>query len=179
MKTAIYRPAQVLLAILLLPLTCWAANYEVSNIGSNATLGQGVTNRGVVISTELNQTSAPGDKVVLTISLANFGTNSVLLPTTGGLGDYDIRVSDENGKAPPFTRYGETLVRAQASAGTRQHELPPGKVITVRLVLNRLFDLSMSGKYRIKVSRQVFSLSGKDRVLQNCEANELQLDQGR
>ena len=175
---AICRQAEILFGMLFVAFPCWASNYEISSISSNVAIEQGYSNRTPVLSARFDKSvTVPGEMVILSVALLNYGTNTVFLPSTMDFGDYQIHVSDENGLAVPLTRYGENLRRAQVGASTTEYMLPPGKILIVRFVLNRLFDLSMAGKYRVKVSRLVFTGSGTARVLQRCESIQLQLEQ--
>ena len=70
-------------------------------------------------------------------------------------------VKNSGGKTAALTAYGKSVFdKAILPPGTQQN-LEAGQEITRTLLVNRLFDMTLSGTYTITAERHVFSQDGK------------------
>jgi hypothetical protein len=92
--------------------------------------------------------------------LKNVSDGQLLLWVTNSSYDYAINVAYSNGKPVPLTRHGY-LDREFAPGGSAtRFRLDPGATESASFLLNRLFDMSVTGTYKIGVSRGVNANGG-------------------
>jgi hypothetical protein len=101
-------------------------------------------------------TFASGELVVLTISLRNVGSQDTKIITQAPLGSYDIEVLGRNGEKVPLTLRGKVESETVGYGSSSVTLLKKGQECTVEVPLNRLFDMSLPGKYTVSVTREVW-----------------------
>jgi hypothetical protein len=81
--------------------------------------------------------------------------------------DYVITLTDERGKPVPLTRYGRSVYGRPPidSAGVAVLEILKGKPVTAKLYLNRIYDLTVPGKYLVSVHAYVFQRGGTQKLV--------------
>jgi len=106
------------------------------------------------VTTEHKSYSA-GQPIVLTVVLENQSKEAVDLNRGRGAG-FMYKVSLPNGKLAPLTLEGQQRL-GNADSGSRSRvTIEPGKSYTAKISnLNRLYDMTLAGKYEIKVSRHI------------------------
>jgi len=122
----------------------------------------------------------PGSEIWLTITMENKSDHDMSVyrentPDQGGF-VYKVDVHEDKGTTVPETKFGRRIQghdtpeeRAREPYVTLtsggEQTLAPGKKMTDRININRLYDLSRSGKYTIQVRR--FDPENKAFVLSN------------
>lgn len=88
---------------------------------------------------------------------------------------YQLSVTDAEGKPVPQTRYGtpRPFYPPFRSSGIRTQEWNEGREDSVRIHLNRLYDMSLPGKYTISFSRE---LGLADKSAAKVESNVLTVE---
>jgi len=104
-----------------------------------------------------------GSKIELQIALANTSNRSLAVWKENGepsaeLDGFGIVVQDGNGASAHETKYGRAVTGKEESTEGRVSSgvggsLPPGETFKDATVLNKLFDLSEAGKYKVQVLR--------------------------
>lgn len=105
-----------------------------------------------------------GSELKLNVVLANASGEKEIVVGTSSAGEqnYRISVTDLQGKSPAATKYGRALkgepwvqdgkTLVMVDKYMLVH-LPPSKTLKDTIVLNKLYDLSQPGKYRIQAER--------------------------
>lgn len=95
----------------------------------------------------------PMEPVVIRVALRNDSSESVRVPRVPLFAGFELGVRDADGEAVEPTRYGVRRRESDQEGGVMTVTLAPGEFVEYRdVVINRLFDLSMAGEYRISVS---------------------------
>lgn len=121
----------------------------------NRTSKWGKVTAGCRFSATARESSAePGQPIYLDLELENAGNAPVHVMSAELFEMYRFRVCLPNGKDAPLTLEGQ---RRQLAGGfERSHfELRPGETTKGVVLLNRLFDMTLKGEYRVEVSRLV------------------------
>jgi hypothetical protein len=96
-----------------------------------------------------------GSDVVITISITNTSNRTVFLRTGTGQGDdelfSDIEVEDDLGHRLPRRPTGDLVA---GSRYIKKTFLKPTETLKENIVISKLFDLSRSGKYTVRVQRR-------------------------
>ena len=95
----------------------------------------------------------------LLIQLRNDDSRTISFQSSAYVNDFDFEVTSPDGSPAPLTREGARIMRMK---GTRYlstvMSLDPGMTFVMTLSsLDRIFDLSVAGEYRIRLSRSIFS----------------------
>src|SRR6185312_8399497 len=85
----------------------------------------------------------------------NQSDRAVELGLTHYLLMYQFVVTGPKGKAVPLTQYGRFQKEVTTVAGIATQDLKPGGKMVTGLHLNRLYDMTLAGKYRISFSRAI------------------------
>lgn len=70
--------------------------------------------------------------------------------------DYVLDCRDERGERMPLTRYGHHVDANRGEGRYILSELGPGQSLRSEIIANRQVDLTLTGKYTLKVTREVF-----------------------
>lgn len=98
------------------------------------------------------------DPVILNVVLKNISDTPLPLVQTRPENDYRVSVHYENGEAVPLTLYGKRLdsIRGEVRRRTTV-TLASNEALEHHLHIDRLFDMSLTGKYFIKVTRTMLT----------------------
>ena len=97
----------------------------------------------------------------LVISLKNVSGQEKTTTTVDPLLAYRFEVTLPNKEKAPLTLYGQSkfqgtgLAALSAIISRQRRVLKPGEAYTNVLVLNRIFDMSLSGRYKIVASNEI------------------------
>jgi hypothetical protein len=126
------------------------------------------------VAPKANRSSfAPGEAIWVTVRLTNVGEQAVKVGHSGEMLDYRLEVLAESGAAAP-TVYGRKAMYGGSQARTADL-LRPGESEFLTVLLNRLFDMTQSGQYRVIASHVVFvehraAIVRSDPLMLNIEA---------
>ena len=99
---------------------------------------------------------SPCEPIIIVVKLKAVGGKSVGYEFTGRERDYRVSVKDKDGKDVPLTRYG---ARMKANAGEvfmrMFRTLDANQEATEQLLVNRSYDMTLSGRYTIVVDRSI------------------------
>ena len=97
-----------------------------------------------------------GESIMLNMTVENRGKKDVVFMQSWPLITFDIKVALPDGKAAPLTLYGTEQKNATAFIfGMTTTTLKPGDTVVVSLMINRYFDMSLDGDYKVAVSTRV------------------------
>jgi hypothetical protein len=103
--------------------------------------------------------------VMVTVTVRNNSKSDVITLEDTLIPARDVRlaVMDSKGAKVPFTRYGEWMLKPRSTRreSVVGHEIAPGKELSVRIQADRLYDMSLEGKYTITAQRLVYGPDGK------------------
>lgn len=111
---------------------------------------------------------SPGHLVKVVITLKNNSTALIAIPESNAATDFAVSVTLPNGKPAPPTLYGTQQVDKALIGSMRLLELQAGESHEVQIPISRLFDMTLPGRYGIKVARRITPT-------RNIEAEELHL----
>ena len=113
--------------------------------------------KGLAVSIASERSSyGPGERIVLSVLLKNSGQKDTRVATPAPLAIFRPTVQLPDGKESPLTLRGRMLTESAREGGVGGVILAPGKALRVDLVLDRLYDFSLSGKYAISVCAVLF-----------------------
>ena len=116
------------------------------------------------LSATLEKESArAAEPVVIFIILKNISQQPGSFVRSSLLRDYNVSVTNEKGEEMPLTRFGR-LEHDAAGGHFRRivQSIAPGEQVQDRLLVNRLYDMTMEGKYTVRIQRSVVAQhSGK------------------
>lgn len=104
-----------------------------------------------------------GEKVTMTLITKNASNKGLKLPVLSKWTTYQFQLRDTSGNVP-LTRFGQRMKTRSLDSGHGNAEIPAGEMLTIELELNRLFDLSLTGKYALQASRTVPRSGGSEEV---------------
>jgi hypothetical protein len=83
--------------------------------------------------------------------------------------DYPLDCRDERGERVPLTRYGHQMEANRGEGRYILSQLGPGQSLKNEILVSRHVDLTLPGKYTLKVTREVFPSrgSGEEPVASN------------
>jgi hypothetical protein len=118
---------------------------------------------------------AAGDVISLVIHFKNVGDKEIMTSLTVVLEMYDVTVLLPDGKNAPLTLYGKCHSSSNVRSGSA-HGLPlkPGQIHSSQVVLSRIFDMTLPGKYTIFVERCVWK-PGTKRPYPKAVSNKLEI----
>jgi len=122
---------------------------EVS--GSNAATGYLLS-----VTLEKPEVSA-SEPVVIRVAVKNGSKESISYILELPEKTFKLSVKDAKGREVPLTAYGKRLFgkRPQGESGTQGVNLKPGAKSEFRMLVNRIYDMTVSGTYTI-VARRAF-----------------------
>jgi hypothetical protein len=145
-----------------------------SQESANREWGQPVGGQAISIAIE-KKDCITGDKVILNIAVKNMSDHDVRSRVSGPLDLFKIRVSFPDGRDVPLTMWGRREVLDAAGGSLSDRTLHPGEQISVRIMLSRLFDLSLGGKYTVMAKTKVI-VDTKARKIATANSNSLQIE---
>ena len=124
------------------------------------------------IKTEKEQYK-PCESIYIDITLTNNSEKLLTIYETSNEKDYKVIVTDDKGKEINLTQYGENLKELVI-----HHRMVVTKISTkestrCRILINRLYDMTLSGEYVIKVKRSAENIDGTDLI--ELESNTIKL----
>jgi hypothetical protein len=113
-----------------------------------------------------NVVRAPSE-VILEIAMTNTSEKDIFYGVDGwpGWRMFHIEIRDLSGVQVPMTPAGERIARGPTGGSVFSAPLKPGRTLRTDLILNRVFDLSRPGEYRVEVSTHDGGLLVKARPL--------------
>ena len=112
------------------------------------------------------------ESIVLNLALKNAGDTPTPIVVRSAWSDYTLKVYREGFAEIPKTPYAVRKIEA-ASAGSRATtELMPGEVQTTSLDLDKGFDMSVPGLYKMIATRETYK-KGKLDEYATVRSNEL------
>jgi hypothetical protein len=113
---------------------------------------------GYVMKVSMPTNYAVLEPIVIEISLAN-ATNEELFFAMGHPSlIYNIDIRDSDGNIIPLTRYGEQEEMKKSRRHIYRIRLGPEETYKEHVILSRFYDLSMAGKYTVKIKRRIHAV---------------------
>jgi hypothetical protein len=103
-----------------------------------------------------------GEKVNLIIIFKNVAKTDGNFISTSPFNGFTIDLSLPEGKPAPQTEYGKLVLPAWGGRSRSSRKMKPGEEVITKVHLNRFFDMTLSGEYKIKVSCQKKARDGSD-----------------
>jgi hypothetical protein len=97
-----------------------------------------------------------GEQIDLHLDLKNAGSSPAILVRQSAWADYSLVMRTQNGVELPPTPYVQDRIEAAMEGRQATSELQPGQMTEDTLELDRAYDLSVPGRYTIRVTRKVF-----------------------
>ena len=115
---------------------------------------------GVRLHAKVTAPCIAGSTIQVTMSLSNNSNRSVSYGLINCYYDFDIQVTDAEGRAVPLTRFGNSRIGGNggqfgSAFKYNMKELKPGASYRIELNLGRLFDVSVAGTYSLRIRRRV------------------------
>jgi hypothetical protein len=140
----------------------------------NVQWGEQVEGYRLSLSTDKAQ-FAPGERVDLHVVLRNVGPDDARVATGRLMVFHTFTVLLPSGQEAPLTLYGQRQVQSRLNPGGRGVVvLEPGEELTTDLDLNRLFDMTLTGTYKVTAKRAVWS-RGEPRETVHVVSNTLEI----
>ena len=98
----------------------------------------------------------PGEMITLSVKLKNMSEGDTKILLVAKFASYQIEVVLPTREQAPLTLYGKKMLEASQSFVRAVVPLKAGEEIGTSFNLNRFFDMTLSGEYRISVSRKVW-----------------------
>jgi hypothetical protein len=98
-----------------------------------------------------------GDPIDVTTTLENVGKEAVRVPLSSLLATFEFDVTLPTGKSAPLTLCGKHEEEVALQRGASMSPLQPGARSTIVIHLNRVFDMTLEGEYKITVRRRITS----------------------
>lgn len=117
--------------------------------------GKPVEGQRLSISAE-KRTYCPGERIFLNICFQNVGQTDVEITVCRPLGVFEINVLLPEGKPAPFTLKGKRSYDNSSMGSMSARVVKPQEQICTDIELNRLFDMTLNGKYSVTVRRIVW-----------------------
>lgn len=95
------------------------------------------------------------EPVVLDLSIHNTGSKDILYFESSPEWQFIFSVKDSSGRAMPLTRYGAKLSSPRVFTRLFLTTLPPGEERHFRILINRMFDMSVPDAYVVSASTVV------------------------
>jgi hypothetical protein len=111
----------------------------------------------------------------LDIAVKNVSDHDVRSLVSYPLALFKIRISFPDGRDVPLTMWGRREVLDSPGGSLSDRTLHPGEQVSVRVMLSRLFDLSLGGAYKINVRTKVI-IDRKARKTATANSNTLQIE---
>jgi hypothetical protein len=114
-----------------------------------------------------------GEPVTLDVRLKNVGKTPTRIVVRPDWGDYTLEVR-RGSTVVPKTPFAEQMIEAAALGPRANAELGPGEVRTTRFELDKGFDLSAPGSYKVIVTRGTYKKGTLDQFA-TVTSNDLTL----
>lgn len=138
----------------ILSVNIWATAAETSFV--EQTYSQMVQSNGIAISLVLDTNRfATSQQIFLGSALKNIGTNRTEVFFASVDARFRFEVAGPNQKAVPRTLYGQHKMSTFDIGPQPFIRMEPGESRSDIIPLSRMFDMTMPGEYRIKVTRYV------------------------
>ena len=103
-----------------------------------------------------------GDRIPLTITFRNESQHEIFISETNGADaadrDFELEVLNDGGQRVPYTLYGKEAHSPDPGRfrffSFKRKRIEAGGSIQQVIVLNKVFDLTLPGKYSVRVTRQ-------------------------
>jgi len=123
----------------------------------------GPVKEGCRLSVTAKKTSFGYDQpIALRITLENGSDRTVVIVQSGILLDYEFDVRLPNDKPAPLTLEGKRQKDRPQFETVSERVKPNGTVVKEVPMLNRLYDMTLLGEYKVTVSRRVIEEGGKN-----------------
>jgi hypothetical protein len=157
MERAEVIPAALVMVLVVLVAASRSATAPARETGqwdTSAAESQGVTME-IAVRTE----NVAGEPIPLRITITNRSSKPAVFVRRERWwvfqGDFDVRIADTGGEAVAPTRFGRAALVPSVSGKARVHRVSPGDSWSTVLNLARVYDLSVSGRYRVSVTRVI------------------------
>ncbi len=129
---------------------------------------------GFTLSLSSNQTTyKPGEMIKAQVVLTNVSTEKVTFSMGSEMEKFHFEVVLPNKEVAPLTLYGKKLQRVPMFSYKTAY-LPPEETIDVEFPMNRLFDMTLSGNYTIKIVTSVSVRADREKLAE-VSSNSIQV----
>jgi len=113
--------------------------------------------KGVHLVVDVPPKPFAGTEIVIKLIVQNDSNEEIWFAETLLFRDYSFEIKDSSGTIVPMTRFGRLIFAGDNSEEGRRisRELASGKNISEGFNIARLWDLTISGRYNVSVSRTV------------------------
>jgi len=137
----------------------------------------GRSESGCLLSISVPDTQIQGGRgVELRIIFRNDGQNEVIFPRISNWFDYKYNVLYEDDQVVSLTKFGEIYIRAISSGSRAIRTISPGSEVHTELLINRLYDMSLPGRYTLEAFKEIPNPSGSGFV--KVISNTISIDVG-
>ena len=113
---------------------------------------------GCIMTVSMPTNYAVLEPIVIEVSLANSTSAELFFALGQPSLIYNIDIRDSDGNIIPLTRYGEQEEKKKSSRRVYRTRLGPEETFKEHIILSRFYDLSMAGKYTIKMKRRIHAV---------------------
>jgi hypothetical protein len=160
-------------AIVLFPVIAIAQNEpKAAHLDAKREWGKAVEGQALSIATE-KTVYAPGERVVLNVAFKNVGQKIVFIGVDYFFNSNSVKVMFADGKDVPLTSYGKLYAKRKGGSGFT-FDAKPGEYLHIEIELNRMFDMTLAGKYRISVQRNI-TRENKE-LEEKATSNEIEIE---
>lgn len=103
----------------------------------------------------------PCEPVILVVVMRNASKGILSLAESSPERDYKFVVKDDQGASIPLTRYGKRLMDSTEEFRLVTLKMKSQEEIRSEILINRIYDMTLSSTYSIIVKRNVFRQDGK------------------
>lgn len=96
-----------------------------------------------------------GAAVVVEVRLRNAGTEPATIEHWSDWFEYEYGIRGPDGRELPRTRFGNLRYRERDVAVTGRTVLAAGETHTHRVLLSRIFDCTLTGRYELSLARDL------------------------
>lgn len=96
-----------------------------------------------------------GEPIIVTLRLKNLRPTTEIFIRHSDVQNFGVKVTTGDGKPVPLTKYGSMMYKMPVVGSSIQVRMKPGDEVTGKLSINRIYDMSVDGKYNITISTQV------------------------
>jgi hypothetical protein len=166
------------LLLSLISVGCTGNSPKLMNRGdSMKDLEWGKTVAGYRLSASLDRAAfKPHEAVVVTVVFENVTDRDLPYGAQGKDFDYTLDCRNEQENQVPFTLFGQRMKANRGQGRYITAELPPKECLVNEISVSRHLDLSLSGKYTLTVSREIFPHQNQNEppVVSNTLAFEIE-----
>jgi hypothetical protein len=117
-----------------------------------------------------------GMPVVLVIELTNNGAGDVELPRWSPWFDHQFEITGPGGRELRRTAFGNEEYKRAGVQAQGAARVAPGGAAPVEVLVSRLFDMTLAGRYRVVLRRDVRDLASGEWATAVSEALEFVLE---